>query len=129
VDRITRVLMPYGVIVAEYLLAGGAIYGVVWLFATEPKPAQCADTCMGDTAGLVVLLICGAIALTVGLPAALVLLTVRLRRAGRQGQLLSSRKAMVRMASRTAGIGLACGLVAIPVVCCGGIALWRLIHR
>jgi len=127
--RIARALLAYGVIVAEYLLALGAPYGVVWLFASRPKPPQCVDTCWGGGLVLAVLLVCGAVALSVGLLVALVLQTVRLIRAARRGQLLPPGRAMVRMASRTAGIGLASGLVALPVVCCGGLPLWGLFHR
>jgi hypothetical protein len=124
--RIARALLPYGVIVGEYLLTIGALFGIVWLMATRPTP-QCADTCWGGALVLVVLLICAVIALSLGLLVALVLLPVRLRRAGRRGQLPSG-TAMVRMASRTAGMGLAGGLVALPVVVCGGLPLWALLH-
>jgi hypothetical protein len=96
-----RALLAYGVMVAEFLLAAGALYGLAWLMSTRPRPTQCADSCWGGGLVLVLLLICGLIALAVGLLVALVLLTVRLRRAGRRGQLLASGTAMVRMASRT----------------------------
>jgi steroid 5-alpha reductase family enzyme len=127
-NRIARALLPYGVIVAEYLLTIGAACGVVWLIVSAPKPSECVDTCWGGGLILLILLVCAVIALTVGLLVALVLLTVRLRRLARRGQLLPSGTAMVRMASRTAAIGLASALAAIPVVVCGGLPLWSLLH-
>jgi hypothetical protein len=125
-DRIARALLPYGIILGEYLLTIAALLGVVWLMATRPTP-QCVDSCWGGNLVLAVLLICTMIALSLGLLVALVLLTVRLSRAGRRRQLPSG-TAMVCMASRTAGMGLAGGLVAVPVVVCGGLPLWALFH-
>jgi hypothetical protein len=46
-DRIARGLLAYGVMVTEYLLTVAALCGVVWLIASEPRPAQCVDTCWG----------------------------------------------------------------------------------
>jgi hypothetical protein len=117
-----RTLLPHGVIVAEYLLDAAALYGGL-LLSQAPSEPRCVDACWGFNLFLLGLLISGEMALSVGLLVGLVVLTIRMRRARLAHQPLQSRAATVGVASRAAVVGLVWGLVALPVLWCGGLLL------
>jgi len=125
--RIARVVLTYGVVASEYLLAGGALYAAVWLLASAPPPnSRCVDSCIGDGPFLLVVLICGGLVLGAGLPAGLIVLAVRLQRLRRGYRQQQSDWALVGFASRAARRGLLWGVAALPVLGCGGLGLFKL---
>jgi hypothetical protein len=116
--KATRVVTTYAVLVAEYLLAAGALYGLIWFAATHPTHS-CVDCWNGLVFG--VALIWTEIALAIGLLAGLIILTVKLRRTRAQDQPPSSWRLM-SVASQAAGWGLVCGAASVLVACFGGLS-------
>ena len=115
--KATRAATMYGVLAAEYLLAAGALYGLVRFAATHPAHS-CEDCWNGLVFG--VALIWGEIALAIGLLAGLIILTVKLWRTRAQQQSPSSWRLM-SVASQAAGWGLVCGASSVLVACFGGL--------
>jgi len=97
--------LTYGLVIAEYLLAAGALYGAVRIAIPLPRGLQ----------GRALLATFGEIALATGLLTALTTLTIRLRRASDQDR-QRSEWTLMSAAARAAGTGLLCGAIALVVV-------------
>jgi hypothetical protein len=98
-----RVLLPYGVIVAEYLLVASAVGGGVLMKRPVPPAHSCSYSCRSGGP-----IVWGAMVLSVGLLVGTVVLTVRLRRARRADRLLPA-TVLLRAATRAAATGLVWG--------------------
>ena len=117
--RAGRVATTYALVVAEYLLAAGALYGLAWFLATRPTH-DCGD-CWGTSLVLGLLLIWGEITLAAGLLAALIILTVRLWRTRTHESPRSNWRSM-SVASQAAGWGLVCAAAVTLLSCFSGLA-------
>jgi hypothetical protein len=123
-DRTARTLLPYGVIVAEYLLAAGVLYGGVLLLRPAVEAHTCVDSCFPGLF-LLLVLIGGLMVLSVGLLVGLVVLTVRLRRARDTEGQLQTGKAVAGAATDAAVTGLVSGLASLPILYIGGLLLLK----
>jgi hypothetical protein len=112
-DRVGRGLLPYGVVVAEYLLVAGMFVPTTWAVAlAQPQEEMIPQ----NLALAIIALVAGVIALVLGLPISLVILR---RRTQSMYQQPASGPAWVVVASKAAATGLLWGLLgAIPVTGC-----------
>jgi hypothetical protein len=104
-----RVLLTYGVAVAEYLLAGIALVATVLANQPPKPPPTCVDSCLTGF-GEMLALSAGGLVLTTGLIVAL----VRLTRAWDNDRLPRSPLRLVRVSSGAAVIGLFWAVVTLP---------------
>jgi hypothetical protein len=113
-DRVGRGRLPYGVVVAEYLLAAAVfIPAMRAAISAQPPPEEMIG---GNLALLIIALVVGVIALVLGLPISLVILR---RRTQSMYQQPASGPARVVVASKAAATGLLWGLLgAIPLSGC-----------
>jgi hypothetical protein len=112
-DRVGRGLLPYGVVVAEYLLAA-AVFVPAMRAAISAQPQE--EMIGGNFALLLTALIAGVIALVVGLPVSLAILRRRTQSMYKQP---ASGPAWVVVVSKAAATGLLWGLLgAIPLTGC-----------
>ncbi len=104
------------VIVGEYLAAAAVLVAPVYLAAPSPPRPGGADTCGEGGLGLALFAGAGLLLLAVGLPAALLIATVRQRR---QRQRASSRRPTIhRGVLSAATVDAAWGVVvALPLSC------------
>jgi hypothetical protein len=126
VGRFGQVLLPFSVVVAEYLLAAGALYGFVQLAQPPPHPG-CVDSCWGGAVLDLALLFFGMTDLVIGLLVALTMLAVLHRRARRAAALPESILATVSTATRVAGRGGLWALLALPLLCVGELPLLKFV--
>jgi hypothetical protein len=126
VGRFWQALLPYSVVVAEYVLGAGALYGFVQLTQQPPHPG-CIDSCWGAAVLDLALLFFGMTDLAVGLLVALTILAVRRRRARRAAALPGSIRATFSTATRIAGKGGLWALLALPLLCAGELPLLKLV--
>lgn len=118
VGRVGRLLLPYAIVVAEYLLAAALLYTAISVMTPPPRSHTCVDACWGTAFLLTLLAISGAAVLSVGLLVAVALVAVRQRRGRRAGPETEPWRRAAGAASRAATRGVLWGLVALPGLWC-----------
>jgi Na+/proline symporter len=129
VGRARRLLLPYAVVVAEYLAAAGVFYASLKATTPTPPPYRCVDSCWGGGLWHGLVTVSGSAVLSLGLLFALIVVTVRYRGARAGPSEPESGREAARAASVAAATGAMWGVIAFVGLCCLGWAAFKLLQR